>query len=149
MMCFGEISKIFFRNLYSSIPVGSELQQAAQEKKCRLSQLEEGMSVCIWEVENMTLQLFEEPFRMLILCASKMAVGALLVSGLFKEWKQFGEVCSDTTISQTSHSLPWCQSEILQTLDCDSCQSNSDEWQLVKYHSTLLHVAVLSFAQLP
>lgn len=56
---------------------------------------------------------------MLISCASK-----LLISGLYKGWKQVGEVCSDTTVSQRSLSLPWCQAEILQTPDCDSCQSN-------------------------
>lgn len=80
---------------------------------------------------------------MLISCASK-----LLIGGLYKGWKQVGEVCSDTTVSQRSLSLPWCQAEILQTLDCDSCQSNSDECQLVKHHCALLYVAVLNFAHL-
>lgn len=96
----------------------------------------------------MILHLSEGPFRTLILCDSETVVEALLVSGLYKEWKRFGEVCSDTTIAQRPHFLPWCQAEILHTLDCDSYQSNSDERQLVKYHCTLLHVAGLNFTQL-
>lgn len=55
--------------------------------------------------------------------------------------------CSDTTASHRSHSFPHCQAPVFQTLDCDSCQSNSAECQLAKCHCTLLPVAAQNCAQ--